>query len=158
MNRLTLRSAAAGLAMAIVLATLFDCSSAQHKSSQGSASGSSHAVSANQGAAQPRSLHQLAAAERSSRSTPADVALPPGIEPGVLALRPADDKRAFLSLSKALDELSPVAAASTESGPATHPQATPDQQAAALKAYAKGRNAALDNRHLQAVIEFQKAL
>jgi len=158
MNRLTLRSAAAGLAMAIVLASLFDCSSAQHKSRQGSASDSSHAVSANQGAAQPRSLHQLAAAERSSRSTPADVALPPGIEPGVLALRPADDKRAFLSLSKALDELSPVAAASTESGPATHPQATPDQQAAALKAYAKGRNAALDNRHLQAVIEFQKAL
>ena len=159
MNRLTLRSAVAGLAMAIILAAPNGCSSPQHKSEKApAASSGSSAASTNDGPAEPKSLHQLAVSERSTRSTPVDAALPPGIEPGVLALRSADDKRAFVSLSKALDELSPVAPESPESSPATQPRATPDEQAAALKAYAKGRNAALDNRHLQAVIEFQKAL
>lgn len=108
-------------------------------------------------------LEQRAAAERSSRPRTIDVPLPPGLEPNTLALRSADDPNARLTLAQALDALAPPTPAAAQQqhegiDDETSSNVPPDQQAAALKAYAKGRSAALDNRHLQAVIEYQKAL
>ncbi len=64
--------------------------------------------------------------------------------------------RAFKTVTEALATLSPSAPVAP--APSTRPAVTSDQAEVALKAYVKGRNAALDNRHLQAVTEFQKAL
>lgn len=110
-----------------------------------------------------RSLSSLAAAEKSGRPIPRDVPLPPGIEPAALMPHSSADEpesvkeKSKQTLAQVLDAslLRPLPAP-----PVSEPAApvTPDQQSLALKAYAKGRNAALDNRHLQAVTEYQKAL
>ncbi len=102
-------------------------------------------------------LAERTAAESASKPRPNNAPPPPGIEPSALAQRAADDPRARASLDQVLLSMSEAAAAAPVN--ATEPAAIPsDQRAIALKAYAKGRNAALDNRHLQAVTEFQKAL
>jgi hypothetical protein len=92
---------------AIVLAgwSLVACSSAsRHERAARPASESTQPAAGSKHApVRERSLDQMAAAERASRTSPAQAALPPGIEPGALALRSRDDPRAFLTLEGRCD-------------------------------------------------------
>jgi tetratricopeptide (TPR) repeat protein len=84
------------------------------------------------------------------------VPVPPGLEPQIIAPRPASDLRAALPLDAALGEIvlkHPL----PEPAPAAAPPidaATRDQ---ALRHYAKGRDAALRNQNLVAIFELEKA-
>ena len=105
-----------------------------------------------------QNLRRLAEREVTSAPVPRPlVPVPPGMEDAVLAPRPAEDVSARLSADLALHHLVPTAPAASVAAqprPASVDDATRDQ---ALWHYAKGRDAALRNRHLVAITELERA-
>lgn len=98
-------------------------------------------------------LELLAQAEQSQPSQVREVPPPPGVEPG--ALTPAGDDKAWLPLDEALAHL-----VTDDQPPAPKPRGAIDPVAenAALRHYIKGREAALEDRHIVAITEFNRAL
>ena len=85
------------------------------------------------------------------------VAIPPGIEPEVLALRDPSDPRHFMTLEQAIQDIvaqmEPVASVEEPA-----PEIDPEAHVEALKLYARGRSASLAGRQYQAVTDLQKAM
>lgn len=106
-------------------------------------------------------LSQLAAQEAltTDRSVAAvdEVQFPPGIDATALQPIALSNRVARAARAEALAEL---ALANSDQDEPQLPQrpTDPEIQAQALKHYSRGRNAALDNRHTQAIFELQKAL
>ncbi|MHC4948748.1 MAG: tetratricopeptide repeat protein [Planctomycetota bacterium] len=101
-------------------------------------------------------IDRLTVEEASAPPSPvAGLPMPPGVDPAVLRGRPAGDLRARMTLETALADLTPE-----PSDRATVPRPTlePDLVDEALAHYLRGREAALDERHLVAAAEFQQAL
>ncbi len=95
--------------------------------------------------------------ETSTRLSPLSVPPPPGIDPHILAHKTPIDPRALLSLDQALQEISNQF--TNEPGkPPVRKELDSSAQAAALRHYLKGRDAAFENNHLRAQVEFDNSL
>ncbi len=105
---------------------------------------------------QRQAAHEARSGPGSPPATPGLVAAPPGVGAALLAPRPVTDVAARLPLHAALAELVPPPAPRTPRA-ATPPPDDADRDGA-LRHYAKGRDAALRNRHLVAITELEKAL
>lgn len=102
---------------------------------------------------------ELAAPDENASANGFAAPVPPGIEPQVLTPRQSSDANAFLPLSIALARVSAGAPDNPAELPGRPAPAIDSQsREKALQLYARGRNAALDNRTLQAIVDLQKAL
>ena len=105
-----------------------------------------------------QNIQRLAEREaKTPQGSPVSVPVPPGVGEAVLAPRAADDVSARLSVDEAVRH---VTLSMTEGGASEPVQAPPVDDAAldqALWHYAKGRDAAMRNRHLVAITELEKA-
>ncbi len=122
----------------------------------GCATGGSGTV--NQRLSAEQNIQRLA--DREAKAPPGplvSVPVPPGVGEAVLAPRPADDVSSRLSVDEAVRH---IALSVTEADAAEPVQAPPVDDATrdqALWHYAKGRDAAMRNRHLVAITELEKA-
>ena len=102
-------------------------------------------------------LQHLAAAEAVARNlAPLDVPTPSGVDPQVLAPRPQSDTLATLNLDDALRTIvaqPPL----VNPAPSEIPSVDAVIRAEALRHYIKGRDAALNNQSLVAIVELQQA-
>lgn len=98
-----------------------------------------------------------AAREQTGRSpgNPLNVPVPLGVDPLILEPRDPSDPVSRMDLDAALVDV--AKRVGEIEAPATRP-VDAESSAQALKFYTRGREAAMDNRHLVAVTEFQKAL
>jgi tetratricopeptide (TPR) repeat protein len=104
-------------------------------------------------------LTSLANGEQTARADslqPRDVPVPPGVDPAVLERRDPADASAGMDLKSALLDLQRRTPSTQQ--PADSKPMDDEARAQALKFYVRGREAALDNRHLVAATELQKAL
>lgn len=105
--------------------------------------------------ADDKMIRMAQAEAKSRRLSPLDAPIPPGVEPEVLALRPVTDRRGRLSLDHVLLEVAPPP--DPDAGVAATEPPDADAQAEALRLYVRGRDAALQNRHLSAITDLEKA-
>jgi len=153
-----------GAAMIIATSVLMfpACSSPSSRSKQATGSKSDSAslkAKPDTNGQSAQRLHTLAEREQSGRTKAAQagsIEIPVGVELEALSLRDVADTKARMSLLGAIAEASAV----SESTPPETPSVQPDAaaQAEAMKLYAKGRAAAADRKHMQAVLDLQKAL
>ncbi|MCI0632017.1 MAG: tetratricopeptide repeat protein [Phycisphaerales bacterium] len=159
--RQSLRAARPALvALILTVGCTSGCASSAGKTSAStpiapSASPDAKSVSTDLSALAERELKNSSSRGGSRAAAPPPV---PGVEPGVLARRDDTDPHAFLSLDESLSQIATQMARSTPSQEPQRANVEPSAAAQALQLYARGRNAALNNRHLQAIVEFQKAL
>jgi tetratricopeptide (TPR) repeat protein len=105
-------------------------------------------------------LEDRARREAAGRRSPLPVAVVPGIEPEILAPRLADDLNAWLPLDEALSRCAALVQAPprTTDVPAGEGPIDPLRGDEALRHYVKGRDAAVRQRHYEAITELQRAL
>ena len=101
-----------------------------------------------------QNLSRLSEAEiRRSEPSIRDVPPPPGVEVQALEARDANDLKAWVSLNDALDVLDWKTSEDLHAAPVVKP----DDQQEALRRYVRGREAAQNERYLEAITELRQA-
>lgn len=122
----------------------------------GCAASSRHADQSRELSEPVSQLRQLAVLEQdASNITPLDVPTPPGVESRILAFD-HDTVRSHLTLEQAKAELTPEQL--PQPAPRSSQPIDPVAETAGARHYVKGRDAALADRHLVAITEYNRAL
>ncbi|HWB19270.1 MAG TPA: hypothetical protein VG711_03140, partial [Phycisphaerales bacterium] len=98
---------------------------------------------------------RLESKNKSARSETSQLPVPPGLESSAVRRWASDDPHAFVSLPETIAQAELKLNAETTS--ADQPDVSDEMAANALKLYARGKLALLDNRTLSAIIDLQKA-